>query len=158
MGVTKCDIKSDLLRMSLRRGRVAIMEHKPFDFQSGLAIGLLIVAIGLLIALAGFAVYWLRARLGFAGGGSSSGCEPVLRATGAACWVQLLSGVTAASATGGWSVADWRKVTPHVIPERSTCPETLRPRVVQVLEMAMANAKDPFIAAHIRQILDALRR
>ena len=135
-----------------------IMDYKPFDFQSGLVIGLLVVAIGLLVVLAGFAVYWLRARLGFGAGGSSTGCDPVLRATGAACWVQLLSCVTAASASGGWSVKEWQKVTPHVIPERSTCPAALRPRVVQVLETAMAATNDPFAAAYIRQILDALRR
>lgn len=127
------------------------MDYTAFGFKAGLVIGLL-------VAFAGLAVYLLRERLGFGAAVSSSSSDPVLRATGAACWVQLLSGVTAASATGGWSVADWRKVTPHVIPERSTCPEALRPRVVQVLEMAMARTKDPFIAAHIRQILDALRR
>ena len=127
------------------------MDYTAFGFKSGLAMGLL-------VAFSGLAVYWLRGRLGFGGAGSSPGCEPVLRATGAACWVQLLSGVTAASTTGGWSVTEWRKVTPHVIPERSTCPEALRPRVVQVLEMAMATTKDLFIAAYIRQILDALRR
>jgi hypothetical protein len=133
------------------------MDNTAFDLTNfGFKAGLGLVG---LVAVMAIVVYWLRGRLGFGGGGAmTSGCEGVLRATGAACWVQLLSGVTAAMGNGGWTQADWRKIAPHVIPERSACPETLRPRIVQVLEATMAASKDPFSAAYIRQIIEALKR
>jgi hypothetical protein len=103
-------------------------------------------------------IFRLRQRLGIGGAGSAEGTARVLHTTGASCWVELLAGVTTAMATGGWPEATWRHLIPHVLAERAACPEALRPRVVQVLELALKTAKDPFVAAHIRQLLDALRR